>query len=369
MTDSEIADKADFSRIRYAQCWEDADVLLEGLDIREGERCLSIASAGDNALAMLTRHPARVLAVDLNPAQLYCLELRVAAYTALDHPALLMLMGSRPCADRQPLYAACRPLLSPACAAFWDSLLPGLLRFGLGGVGKFERYFRLFKNFVLPLCHNRAEREALFTRRAPAQRTAFFDGVWQNRRWRLLSRCFFSSFVMGRLGRDPAFFAYQKGGMGEHVRRLIRHGLCDLDPADNPYLRWIVAGTHGETLPTALRPEHFAVIRANLPRLEWRLCSVETLTEDARRQGLTFHKFNLSDMFEYMAKPAFEAVLAGLLDVAEPGGRLLYWNMIVPRSAPDKLRGKLRSLQEEAARLHARDKAFFYSRLVIEEVS
>jgi len=64
---SEIGKKADFSLIRYAQCWEDADVLLEALDIRPGHVCLSIASGGDNTLALLSRRPERVLAVDRNP--------------------------------------------------------------------------------------------------------------------------------------------------------------------------------------------------------------------------------------------------------------------------------------------------------------
>src|SRR5215470_6064084 len=31
---SEVAREADFSSIRYAQCWEDADVLLDALDVR-----------------------------------------------------------------------------------------------------------------------------------------------------------------------------------------------------------------------------------------------------------------------------------------------------------------------------------------------
>ena len=52
---SEVAAKADFTGIRYAQCWEDADVLLAGLDVKPGDTCLSIASAGDNALALLAR--------------------------------------------------------------------------------------------------------------------------------------------------------------------------------------------------------------------------------------------------------------------------------------------------------------------------
>src|SRR6478609_8677795 len=91
---SEIVQRADFSQIRYAQCWEDADVLLEALDIQPGDSCLAIASAGDNALAMLSRSPGRLIALDLSGAQLACLELRVAAYRTLSHDELLLLVGS-----------------------------------------------------------------------------------------------------------------------------------------------------------------------------------------------------------------------------------------------------------------------------------
>ena len=51
---TEAAARSDFSFIRYAQCWEDADILLEALDIGEGDVCLSIASAGDNSLSLLS---------------------------------------------------------------------------------------------------------------------------------------------------------------------------------------------------------------------------------------------------------------------------------------------------------------------------
>ena len=36
---SEAAERADFSEIRYAQVWEDADVLLRGLDVQPGDVC------------------------------------------------------------------------------------------------------------------------------------------------------------------------------------------------------------------------------------------------------------------------------------------------------------------------------------------
>ena len=54
--------------------WEDADVLVEALAARPGATLVSIGSAGDNALAMLTLDPARVVVVDLSAAQLDCLE-------------------------------------------------------------------------------------------------------------------------------------------------------------------------------------------------------------------------------------------------------------------------------------------------------
>jgi len=97
---SEAAARADFTGIRYAQVWEDADVLLAGLDVQPGDVCVSIASAGDNALALLTNGPSRVIALDLSQAQLFCLELRVAAYKTLTHGELLELIGSRPSSRR-----------------------------------------------------------------------------------------------------------------------------------------------------------------------------------------------------------------------------------------------------------------------------
>ena len=43
--------------------------------------------------------------------------------------------------------------------------------------------------------------------------------------------------------------------------------------------------------------------------------------------------------------------------------------MLAPRSRPESLAYRLRPLEEEAARLHLKDKAFFYSAFVIEEVA
>lgn len=53
MTDIKNTPDADFSFVRYANCWEDANLLIKSLLPTAGKRILSIASAGDNSLSML----------------------------------------------------------------------------------------------------------------------------------------------------------------------------------------------------------------------------------------------------------------------------------------------------------------------------
>ncbi|MBX9450241.1 MAG: BtaA family protein [Taibaiella sp.] len=49
--------KVAFDFIRYANCWEDADILLKGLHPAKGSSILSIGSAGDNSFSLLSTQP------------------------------------------------------------------------------------------------------------------------------------------------------------------------------------------------------------------------------------------------------------------------------------------------------------------------
>jgi S-adenosylmethionine-diacylglycerol 3-amino-3-carboxypropyl transferase len=360
---SEAAERADFSAIRYAQCWEDADVLLSALEPGPGKRCLSIASAGDNTLALLSRDPESVLALDLSPAQLACLELRVGAYRALQHGELLELIGCIESGRRPGLYQACRKHLSSGVLSFWDDR-PELIAAGIGSVGKFEHYFSLFRERVLPLVHAGDTTRELLRPKSRDERRSFYTDRWNNFRWRLMFRIFFSRKLMGLLGRDPEFFRYVEGSVSERILKRTEYALTELDPAANPYIHWILTGRHNTALPAALREENFEPIRRNLDRLEWRCGSLEELLGHDRK----FDCFNLSDIFEYMSPSSYEQLLKLIVSSAHSGGRLAYWNMLAPRRRPDSLATSLRPLAELSSKLFARDRAFFYSALVVEEV-
>ena len=364
MQSSEIATKARFDHIRYAQLWEDADVLTEALGPASGKTLVSICSAGDNALAMLTLDPARVVTVDLSPAQIACLRLRIGAYHVLTHQEFLVLMGSRPGARRRLLDRALAEC-DAETSAFWTELAPLVERHGAGGVGKFERYFRIFRKWLLPLAQSRRTIDDIFVSRPKDARAEFLETRFNNWRWRLLLKAFFSNAAMGRLGRDKAFFDHVDGSLSEHVARRIRHAAVTCDPSENPYLHWIMKGTHGDALPMPWRAEHFETIRDRLDRLDIRLGSLEAFIDEGDKAD----RFNLSDIFEYMSPDVFETVYGQILSAANPGARLVYWNMMVPRRVPPAHADRIVRQDALEERLKRKDKAFFYSDFVIEDVA
>lgn len=365
MNKSDIESRASFDDIRYAQLWEDADVLVEALGDQKGKTLVSICSAGDNALAMLLLDPARVVAIDLSPAQIACLEIRMIAYRKLSHAEFLEMMGARPSTRRGELLDQLLEELDEDTTAFWSQRLEEIKEFGLGGVGKFERYFRVFQKRLLPLAQSQSTIDEVFRSKPRAQREIFFNKRWNNWRWKLLLKIFFSNFVMGRLGRDPAFFDHVEGSLADHVASQLNHAGVDLDPSKNPYLQYILTGIQGEALPLAWRPEHYDIIRDRLDRLDLRCGSVEAFVATGEKAD----GFNLSDIFEYMDQEIFEEVYGSILGASNKQARLVYWNMMVPRRVPARFADNITRLQEVEDRGKKADKAFFYSDFVVEQVS
>jgi S-adenosylmethionine-diacylglycerol 3-amino-3-carboxypropyl transferase len=60
--------------------------------------------------------------------------------------------------------------------------------------------------------------------------------------------------------------------------------------------------------------------------------------------------------------------MAALARALRPGGRLAFWNLLVPRASPPSLRPPYRPLEELAAELWARDRSYFYQAFHVEEV-
>jgi S-adenosylmethionine-diacylglycerol 3-amino-3-carboxypropyl transferase len=362
----EFQARAAFDFIRYANTWEDASVLCQALEpVGTGGRLLTVASAGDNALALLTLDPAEVVAADISPAQLACLELRVAAFRHLDDLSLQAFLGVKdsPGVTRLNTYYNLRGDLSAAARDFWDQR-PRVVERGIIHAGKFERYLRFFRRWVLPLVHSRKSIRGLRRARLAEDQARFYDEKWDTWRWRLLFRVMFSRPLLAWLARkDPAFLVPAEGPVAERVLERVRHVVRHLPTYSNPFLAYMLTGNFPpEALPMYLRPEHTPFIRRRLDRLRL----VSGRLEQAG--GGPYDGIGCSDIFEYMNPDEHVRCYQGLLGLSRPGTRLVYWNMLVPRATPPALSQRVRPLRELATELQWRDRAWFYQQVHVDEV-
>lgn len=361
---SEIGQKMAFDTLRYAMVWEDVDLLYTALDIGPADDVLSITSAGDNVLGLLLQAPRSVTALDLNPCQSALLQLKLAALRVLDHDDFLALLGVRDGADRPRLYAAVRPALPEAARAYWDAQ-PAMIAAGPLMQGRLERYFEGWRPAVLHRALPPDAVAACFEMDDPAVQQAFFERHLAGPDFQAGFEWYFGEEMMGRHGRDRAQFAYADLEAGPHFYARFRHAFTRLPLRENPYLAAFMTGRllASVPLPPYLQAAHYERLRALAERVTVVTAEVEAFV-DACAAG-RFSKGNFSDMFEYMAVPAFAALLGRMRRVFRPGGRLAYWSLLADRSLPAALAtapagAGYRSHDALAHRLWQRDRAWFY---------
>ncbi len=355
--------------ILYAQCWEDPEIDRVAFAIGPDDVVFTITSGGCNALAFLADDPRRVIALDLNPHQNRVLELKIAAFRALEYQELLQFLGAAPSARRLELYGAVRRRLGGESRSYWDDR-PGKLRRGIIHAGRYESYMRLVRRSFDALLDGRYLAEGLLAARNPTERAAFYHDCWDGRRWRCFTRVLLSRTVQSLLF-DRAFYAQlgESFSFGDHFRERVRHAVVDLSLRENPYLCYILFGgfpCHA-SLPTYLRPENFGAIRSRLDRVAILPGACEEFFPTLPAGAVS--RFNFTNIFEWMMPASYEALLAETVRIARPGAVLTYRNLLVPRSRPASLAGTLLPQRELARRLHERDRSFIYRSYVVERVA
>lgn len=353
-----IYKRASFEFVRYGMVWEDADILCEALaPAAKTRRVLSIASAGDNVLALLTLNPKEIVAADLSAAQLACLDLRMAAFAHLSYESLLAFVGAAPDPSRLQTYRRLRRYLKPRSRAHWDRHSPAV-SLGIIHAGKLEKFLARYRNVLRSWVHSEGDIGELLKPRPRRAREAYYSKAWNTRAWRLLNRMAFSRRILGMLGRDREFFRHAKDNVTHGPAQRLERALTELPVAGNPYLRYHLTGNYSEgALPLYLRKENFRAIRSGLSRIRL----FQGPIEDAPG---TYSAFNLSNIFEYMDAAGHLASYRRLAAKALPGARLAYWNLHVPRPCPAGSTRPLRALEQ---RLHSRDRYWAYRSFHVDE--
>lgn len=357
----EILERPVFTQLLFGQCWEDPRVTAQALRIRPGDVVLSVTSGGCNTLSLLLKDPSLIISVDLNDAQSWLLELKIAGILSLAHGEYLQLLGVRPSSRRSALYRACRPEMSSSARDYWDQRI-NMITGGVLRAGRYERYLAAFRRLLLVL-QGRRKIQRLFEARTLAERKRFYQEQWDTPAWRLFFRVFFSRLVLGHGGLDPDFFTYVEGikDFGEHFRSLAQHALVDLPARDNYFLAQICLGgyLHEKVLPPYLLAQNYSILRQRVDRVK--VVTAELGQILTSQPDNSVDCFNLSNVFEWVSPEVFEKMLREIYRISTPGARLCYWNLLVQRSHPPTLDDLFTPENKLADRLLFEDRSFVYS--------
>jgi S-adenosylmethionine-diacylglycerol 3-amino-3-carboxypropyl transferase len=355
-------------RISYAQVWEDPAVLSAALDVGPEDDVLSVCSAGDNAFSLALAGARRVVCVDLSAPQLSVAELKLAAAVHFDLDRFRSLLGLGGMGQRVSLYHDLRPHLSERAQNWWDANEADI-RTGIVGCGRFERYLRLFRERMLPMVHSRRTVDALLALDDLDRQQAFFADRWNTLRWRGLFRVFFSRFVMARSGRSPAQFAHVEGPVGEVFLKRAEHVLTRLPIASNYFVQWILGGRFPdlEQAHPYLSADGHAALGAAADRITF--VHDDLISHLSGVEAGAYAAFNLSNVPEYLGEAEHHALLEAVVGGASSGARVAYWNLLVPRSRPERLASVLHTDPVRGADLLFQDRAFVYGGFQIETVA
>ena len=375
--------RVDFSLIRYSQCWEDTEVLLESLNIQENDICFGILSAGDNVFSMLAENPKKVVALDISFPQIALAKLKKEVFNSLSYEEMLEFMGVMKSDKRIEIYDRIKENLDKEVKEYWDFNKEAIQK-GIIHAGKFEKFFKIFREKILPFVHSKKRIEKLLEKKSRQERIEYYDNHWNNFRWKLMFKLFFSKYIVGKLGRDKEFFRYAEKNISEEMKERSRYALCEQNPYENPYINYILTGNYRkDCLPYFLRKENFDKIRKNLHKVEILQSSVEEYLDQI---DFKIDKFNLSDIFEYMSAENYSKLMGKIYDNAEDNALLAYWNLIVERNSEKldykktdseiivtgkeiNVKGKkYERMKELDKKLHEKDMTFFYTDFVVEKV-
>ncbi len=340
----------------FAQVREDAAVEVAALASREPrEVAFCIGSGGCTAFSLLTGDLRKLYVVDVNPAQVYLLELKQAAFARLSYDAMLESMT----ADARSSYPLLRPHLTPAARAFWEERQHLLAR-GLNQCGIIERKLMRGIRLFLPLVLGRRRFETFFEQTDLEAQRRFYRQEWDNWRWRSALRWALSRPVL-RFVYGGSFVDRIPDGFSRLVRQRVDAVLTSFPIQENGYVWQTFRGSdppreHG--LPISMRREQFEKIRSGLAQLE--VTSADAARWLEARPSASIGFFALSNILEVTTPDYTVRLLEAVCHAAKPGALVCLRSLFPP--APDELGQFGEKLALDAAlsaRLESMDRSLF----------
>ena len=365
-----------FRGLVYPQIWEDPVVDIEALAIAPGDRIITIASGGCNALSYLTADPAEIVAVDLNGAHVALGRLKLAALEHLPNYATFLRFfgGAESRANVRDYDTRLRHRLDPVTRAYWDARTIGMRRridlfarnfYRYGLLGKF-----LGAGHALARLHG-VDPKVMLKADSLAQQRILFDQhlapIFDKPSVRWLMR---QPASLYGLGIPPAQYEALSNdspdGIGVVLRQRLERLACDFDIHSN-YFAWQAFGRRyadgpNAALPPYLQKSNFEALRGRVDRLSFVQRSyTETLRDSP---ASSFDCYVLLDAQDWMNDADLTDLWTQITRTARPGARVIFRTAaderLLPGRVPDSVLSAWDYQAERSREFGRRDRSSIY---------
>ena len=363
-----------FEGLVYAQIWEDPVADMQALDLGPEDDMVCIASGGCNVMSYLVAGPRSIAAVDLSPALVALLKLKLAAARTLpEHRDYYDLFGHADRPGNLRLYdETLAPVLDSATRAFWEGremgrrrvtmLARNLYRFGV--LGRFIAAAHLLSRI------GGVDYRPFLAARSLDEQRAFYETrvspLFDRPAVRWLARRRASLFG---LGIPPAQYdklaADGDGDIIPVLRERVRKLMCDFPLASN-YFAWAAFNRgypeDGHAVPPYLEARAYPDIRARCDRVRVHNRSVTALL--AQTPARSKSVYVLLDAQDWMTDAQLTELWSEITRTARPGARVLFrtggTQDILPGRVPPEILEQWAHDDAASARASAADRSAIY---------
>jgi S-adenosylmethionine-diacylglycerol 3-amino-3-carboxypropyl transferase len=363
-----------FKGLVYPQIWEDPLVDMEAMRIEPHHHIVAIASGGCNVLSYLAADPARITAVDLSPAHVALVKLKIAGLRYLpDWDSFFRFFGKSDAQENIGAYHdILRPHLDPESRRYWDGrALNGKRRisrfktniYRSGLLGRF-----ISAGHLMSRLHGRDLRGLLKCRTLEEQR-AFFDREIAPLFDRGLVKWLtgFRASLFG-LGIPPSQYEALAGGkpMASVLRERLEKLTCGFPLSEN-YFAWQAYGRAyapdgSGPLPPYLQRQNFPLIRQRAARLKVENASLTNTLQNMEPGSV--HRFVLLDAQDWMTDKQLNELWRAISWAAAPGARVIFRtagkDTILPGRVEDAVLGRWQYHALTSRKLNKLDRSSIY---------
>jgi S-adenosylmethionine-diacylglycerol 3-amino-3-carboxypropyl transferase len=356
-------DQVSLFKLVFTHNWEDPESDHAALKIADNDAVVAITSGGCNVLGFLLFNPEVIYSIDINPAQSYVLELKIAAIRHLDFEDFISFAGLKEYDDRLSLYNRIKSSLSPEALLFWNSQHK-ILTEGFIMHGKYERFIKLAGKFITVL-QGKKRVLGLLREKSKEEQEMYFDKVWNTRRFHYMFRILFNKRMLAKRGLVADYFHFDDGSksFAESFYNRSKKAFRNIPVKGNYFLSLYLLGKYKNEneVPLYLKKENFDIIRARVDR-------IKIITADAQgwidsMPDKSIDCFALSNICELMSDKDTNRLFTGVERTARNKARVIFRNLMIPRDVPDTLKDLIVKDEKLSRYIYDNDRSFVYGKV------